>query len=65
MKYRMGILATLLGLVLFQIAGAIVITQDESNKPDNTDAKKTEDNRTPKTASRSCLDRVDLQRSRW
>ena len=42
MKYRMGILATLLGLVLFQIAGAIVIPQDESNKPDNTDAKRTD-----------------------
>jgi len=55
MKYRMGILATLLGLVLFQIAGAIVIPQDESNKPDNTDAKKTEDNRTPKAASDSTI----------
>ena len=42
MKYRMGILATLLGLVLFQIAGAIVIPQDESNRPDNTDAKRTD-----------------------
>jgi len=38
----MGILATLLGLVLFQIAGAIVIPQDEPNKPDNSDAKKTD-----------------------
>src|ERR1700693_6144445 len=55
MKYKMGILATLLGLVLFQMAGALVIPQDEANKPDTADAKKTEDNRTPRAGSDSTI----------
>jgi outer membrane protein assembly factor BamA len=51
MKYKIGILATLLCLVLFHLAVAIVIPQDEPNKPRNGDTKKTQDNPTPRVGS--------------
>jgi hypothetical protein len=55
MKYKLGILITLLCLVLFQPAVAFAVSQNEPNKPENSDAKKTEDNRSPKAGSDSTI----------